>query len=267
MLLRWGLIYVLAVLALILGGALSWQYQVMSAASERHRLALEKFEALELETKAARDQAQAATREAIDLNKQIEREQREAEANETQRTKANEALAAALAAATTAQTAQASAEARLDEALKTQAAGEAALQISRNEADRLRRESEAASLEAKTARAKLAQLQSQVTRETGSIMPRTAPGAVPKTIEPTAVPAGNTAVPAPTGAIPTAPAPSAASVAETKSAAVPATAAATKADAGPAVSEQKSSKAKTPAKTAAKPRARQKPASSDYSFF
>ena len=62
MLLRWGLVYILGVTAVILGVVVSWQFKLMSASSERHRIAVEKFEALEVETKTARTQALDAER-------------------------------------------------------------------------------------------------------------------------------------------------------------------------------------------------------------
>ena len=79
MLLRWALVYVLTVITLILGGVAGWQRQLMSADDARHKVALEKFEALEAVTIASQSSAEQDARQASEMRNQLEHEKRSCE--------------------------------------------------------------------------------------------------------------------------------------------------------------------------------------------
>ena len=193
MLARWGLVYVLIVLSLFLGGVAAWQRQMTVAANDRHKIALEKFEALESEMRSLRVEATNAARQAAEINTQFERQKREIDAKSPKTAMSQETLNKALAEKLAAETMRDEAEARLASEAQAKANSEKALTEAQAEAERLRSSVEAAARDAETARAELAKLIGERTRETGSISPGPPPQSQPATETPAAV---TTAVPA-----------------------------------------------------------------------
>ena len=180
MLLRWGLVYVLGVLTIILCGVVGWQRTLISAAGERHATLLEKFEALEGDAKAARIEATSATRQAADLTSRMEREKRDFEAKSSKTAAAPQidadVLAGAIAAKSAAETARGEAETARGEA-ETRLASESAAKTAAEhaaieaqaEASKQRLSAEAAVKDVEAALTELARLQSVYGKETGSI--------------------------------------------------------------------------------------------------
>jgi trimeric autotransporter adhesin len=181
MLARWGLIYVLGVVALILCGVVGWQQEMISAERDRHQIALEKFETLEKEAKAAVSAAASASRQATDLKNQIDREKRDHEATATKAAAASQSIDSAETAKTEAEAARKSAEAQLAAELEAKTAMETALSEARAEADNMRVKAETATKEAEAARTELAKLKAIKSSETGSITPRAIPAPIQKT--------------------------------------------------------------------------------------
>ena len=173
MLLRWGLVYVLGVLTIILCGVVGWQRTLISAAGERHATLLEKFEVLEGDAKAARIEATSATRQAADLTSRMEREKRDFEAKSSKTAAAPQIdaddLAGAIAAKIAAETARGEAETRLASESAAKTAAEHAAIEAQAEASKQRLSAEAAVKDVEAALTELARLQSVYGKETGSI--------------------------------------------------------------------------------------------------
>ncbi len=257
MLLRWGLNYVLGVLAVILAGIVGWQQQLLSSADERHKIAIEKFDALEGEAKAAQLDALMATRRAAELQGQIERHKRLNETRAAEADRASKALAGALTATLEAETVRKTAEARLADELKSKQAEQAALSEAKATAEAMRAKADAALRDGASAKAELARLSgTQVPRETASITPRTIPPPVQK-------PAGTEAAPA---LQPAALAVPAVKPAEVPKAATPPEPAAP-VTAGVPLATKPVTPPKPPVKVATKPRPKPKPKPASDSFF
>ncbi|MEQ1577984.1 MAG: hypothetical protein ABL894_10050 [Hyphomicrobium sp.] len=192
---RWVMVYVMTVLMLILGAFAGWQQQVIVAADERHKVALEKFDALEIEAEAARREADNASRNVIELKNEFEREKKLLEVQAAKPAAASQALTEALEAKSAAEAARDAAEARLATELAAKPAAEQAL------IDAIAR-AEAAMEEADAAKTELSRLQDEKSQVTGTIAPpATTVAPSPAAPVDTALPAGTTATPDPADAI------------------------------------------------------------------
>lgn len=258
MLLRWALVYLLTVTALLLCGAVAWQQKLVTAAVERHRVVLEKFEALSVEATAARAEAQSATALAATVKTAMERDKREAETQRAQSAHAGEALTDALVASRASAIAKDVAEQRLADELKRRAADKLAIAAARDDAEKARAESKSALAKAETAEAEVKRLHGLMT---GSIERRKSDQSATLEAQPPVKPVTSDTADVPPAAPPPPPAaaPKPTEAEKSKGRALAPTAAA------PDTTKKVSKK--TPSRTSsAKPRKSSKPSSGDLFF-